>query len=135
MNSFWNSRTKGKLKRHPEKHGQELLGVFARAKLAERGAAIREAVSGIGFVDVLITFSSGLLHVVELKILRGKEIPGPAQVATYMKHRGRKVGWLVFFDARPLNRKTDVPGAFDVGAGTVRTVLIDINPEPPSRKV
>ncbi len=134
VNSFWNSRTKGQLKKRPEKHGQELLGVFARAKLAARGAAIREAVSGTGFVDVLVTFSSGLLHVVELKVLRSRDVPGPAQVATYMKHRSRKTGWLVFFDARPPNRKTTVPSAFKVREGTIRAVLVDINPTPPSRK-
>jgi hypothetical protein len=134
VNSFWDSRTRGHLKKRPEKHGQELLGVFARAKLAERGAAIREAVSGIGFVDVLVTFSSGLLHVVELKVLRSKDVPGPTQVATYMKHRGRKSGWLVFFDARPPDRRIIVPSAFKAAAGIIRTVLVDINPVPPSRK-
>jgi hypothetical protein len=123
------------LKNRPEKHGQELLGVFARAKLDHRGAAIRKAVSGIGFVDVLMTFSSGLLHVVELKMLKSRDIPGPAQVATYMKHRGRKFGWLVFFDARPADRRTAVPETFKRSSGTIKTVVIDINPQPPSRKV
>jgi hypothetical protein len=39
VNSFWDSRTRRKLKNRPEKHGQELLGVFASAKLAGRGSA------------------------------------------------------------------------------------------------
>lgn len=135
VNSFWESRTKGKLKRRPEKLGQEILGVFASAELAGRGAAIREAVSGTGFVDVLVTFSSGLLHVVELKILKGSKVPGPAQLATYMKHKNRQEGWLVFFDARRSNRKQPVPPIFNGASGTIRTLVIDINPPPPSQVV
>ena len=134
VNSFWESRAKGRLKRRPEKLGQEMLGVFASAKLAGHGAAVREAVSGTGFVDVLVTFSSGLLHVVELKILRGSDTPGPTQLAIYMKHKRRKEGWLVFFDARRWNIKKPVPAVFNRASGTIRTILIDVNPIPPSRR-
>jgi hypothetical protein len=122
------------LKKRPEKLGQELFGVFARTKLAVRGSTIREGTSGIGFVDVLVTFSSGLVHVVELKILKGKDIPGPAQLATYMNHRRRREGWLVFFDARKPNAKQPVPTALERAAGTIRTLLIEINPIPPSKR-
>ena len=108
--------------------------MFAHAKLAGRGSAIREAVSGIGFVDVLVTFSSGLVHVIELKVLKGKQIPGPAQLATYMNHRRRREGWLVFFDARKPNGRRAVPAMFKRVSGTIRTVLIDINPVPPSKR-
>jgi hypothetical protein len=133
VNSFWESRTKGILKRRPEKLGQEILGVFASAKLSRRGAAIREAASGIGFVDVLVTFSSGLLHVVELKMLKGGQVPGPTQLATYMKHKNRLEGWLVLFDARRANAKHPVPRVFNRAQGAIKTLVIDINPLPPSR--
>ena len=59
------------MKKRPEKLGQELFGVFARTKLSARGCAIGEAKSGIGFVDMLVTFSSGLVHVIEFKMLKG----------------------------------------------------------------
>lgn len=131
VNSFWESRTKGKLAKKAEKRGQEILGVFARGKLASKGAAIREAASGIGFVDVLLKFSSGLLHVVELKMLKGHDVPGTAQLAKYMSHLNRSEGWLVFFDARKANQKTTIPASFKTAAGTIRTVVIDINPVPP----
>lgn len=131
VSSFWVSRTTGELRKRPEKLAQELLGVFARAKLARRGSAIREAASGVGFVDVLVTFSSGLLHVVELKMLRGQGVPGPAQLATYMAHKNRREGWLVFFDTRKANRKTVVARSFGLAVGTIRTVVVDINPIPP----
>lgn len=133
VNSFWDSRAKGKLRTRAEKLGQECLGLFADAKLEKRGALIREATSGIGFVDVLVTFSSGLVHVVELKILKGNKIPGPEQVATYMKHKHRKEGWLVFFDARSANGRTIIPETFKRAVGTIRTIVIDINPVAPSK--
>jgi hypothetical protein len=103
------------LKNRPEKLGQELFGVFARTKLAARGSAIREGTSGIGFVDVLVTFSSGLVHVVELKMLKGKDVPGPVQLATYMNHKRRREGWLVLFDARKRTVKRAVPAVFKSG--------------------
>jgi hypothetical protein len=107
--------------------------VFARGKLAERGVAIREAVSGIGFVDVLIKFSSGLLHVVELKMLKSTAVPGAAQLAKYMSHMNRNEGWLVFFDARRANNKTPIPSVLKSAQRTIRTVVIDINPSPPHK--
>ncbi len=107
--------------------------MFARAWLRGQGSAIREAASGIGFVDLLVTFSSGLLHVVELKMLKSSGVPGPVQLATYMKHKDRKEGWLVFFDSRKPNQKKPVPRIFKRGAARISTILIDINPLPPSQ--
>jgi Holliday junction resolvase-like predicted endonuclease len=134
VDSFWDSRAeKGKLRKNPELQAQECLGLFAKAKLEQRGALIREAKSGVGYVDVLVTFSSGLVHVVELKILKGNDIPGPAQLATYMKQRKRNEGWLVFFDARKCDGRKSVPDTLRRASGTIRTVVIDINPVPPSR--
>jgi len=123
-----------KLKRRPEKLGQELFGVFARAKLSSRGCAIGEAKSGIGFVDMLVTFSSGLVHVIEFKMLKSQDIPGPAQLETYMKHKQRKQGWLVFFDVRRSNAKRAVPSVINRKSRTIRTVVIEINPVAPSRQ-
>jgi hypothetical protein len=133
VNSFWDSRATGVLKKRPEKLGQELLGVFASAKLAGRGAAIREGTSGIGFVDVQVTFSSGLLHVVELKMLKGAALPGPAQLATYMVHKKRKEGWLVLFDVRKWSQKKPVQATINRSSGIIRTVRIELNPVPPSK--
>ena len=95
---------------------------------------MREVASGVGFVDVLVTFSSGLVHIIEMKILRKKDIPGPAQVGTYMNHRRRRWGWLLFFDARRSNARDPVPTVFKRSSGTIRTLVIDINPIPPSRQ-
>jgi len=133
VNSFWESRSNRKLKTRPEKHGQELFGLFSRAKLSGKGSAIREAVSGTGFVDVLVTFSSGLLHVVELKMLKGKDIPGPAQLLTYMRHRQRREGWLVFFDTRESAKREKVPRVIKSGNHIIRTIVVDINPIAPHK--
>jgi len=133
VGSFWANRKAGQLRTRAEKHGQMLLGVFGRARLSERGALLQEAISGIGFVDVFVTFSSGLLHVVELKMLKGKTLPGPSQLAAYMAQNGRKEGWLVFFDSRKPELKSPVPPSIKKAAGTIRTVVIDINPIPPHK--
>jgi hypothetical protein len=122
------------LRKRPEKLGQEIFGVFAHTKLSTRGFAIREGVSGIGFVDVLVTFSSGLVHVIELKMLKGTDIPGPAQLSTYMKHFRRKEGWLILFDARDFGRRQPVARTLKTGSGTIRTLIIDINPVPPCKR-
>lgn len=133
VGSFWENREAGKLKTRAEKHGQTLLAVFGRAKLTERGALLQEAKSGIGFVDVFVTFSSGLLHIVELKMLKGTGLPGPSQLAAYMAQNGRKEGWLVFFDCRKPNSQASVPPSIKRAAGTIRTVVIDLNPIPPHK--
>jgi hypothetical protein len=133
VNSFWESRSKGKLRSRAEKLGQEMLGIFASGRLENRGAAIREPVVGTGFVDVLVTLSSGLVHVVELKMLKNHSIPGPTQLAAYMKHRNRKEGWLVLFDARKWEGKTPIPATIMRPAGAIRTILIEVNPVPPSK--
>lgn len=64
-------------------------------------------------------------------MLKGLDVPGPTQLATYMRHMNRMVGWLVYFDTRKPNRKTKVPPSFKRAARTIRTVVIDINPIPP----
>ncbi len=110
-----------------------MLGVFASAKLERRGAAIREPVVGAGFVDVLVTFSSGLIHVVELKMLKDRGVPGPSQLATYMEHRNRKEGWLVLFDTRKRARKRPIPATIERKSGTIRTIVIEVNPVLPSK--
>ena len=133
VNSFWESRKNGKLRSRAEKHGQEILGVFSSAKLRSRGAAIREATSGTGFVDLVVTFSSGLIHLVELKMLKGSTQLGPQQLATYMKHKRRKEGWLVYFDARKHSKRPPVAPAITVKPGTIRTIVVDINPIAPSK--
>lgn len=108
--------------------------MFASAKLEGRGIAVREPVVGIGFVDVLVIFSSRILHVVELKMLKGHAVPGPSQLAAYMNHKNRKEGWLVLFDARKSNRKGPVPQIIKGRQGVIRTVVIDVNPVPPSKR-
>jgi hypothetical protein len=89
--------------------------------------------SGIGFVDVALTFSGGLLHVVELKILKGTLLLGPAQLNRYMQHERRNEGWLILFDARKDGIQTPVPSSLGVTGGTVRVVRININPTAPSK--
>jgi hypothetical protein len=40
---------------------------------------------------------------------------------------------LVLFDARKWGRKKPVPPTIKRGSDTIRTILIDVNPVPPSK--
>lgn len=129
IDAFWNSRTKGKLRARPESIAQGLLAVFAKAVVGSDGVVLREFASGIGFVDVGVSFG-GPLHLIELKILTGKLV-GVAQLGHYMKLELRETGWLVLVDVRKPARRSAIPPALSLPQGIVRTVVIDANPIPP----
>jgi hypothetical protein len=82
----------------------------------------------------VVTLSSGFLHVVELKVLKGRKLAGPAQLSTYMKHKRRDEGWLVLFDTREHYKRDAIPATISTEYGIVRTVIIDVNPLAPSKK-
>lgn len=128
IDSFWDSRKRHLLRSKPEKIAQALLGVFAKGVVGGHGLVLREVASGIGFVDVGISFR-GVLHLVELKILSGR-LAGAAQLATYMRTEGRDRGWLVLIDART-RRLVAVPAAIDTPAGLIQTLVVDVNPIAP----
>lgn len=132
VDGFWDSRKKHKLKTGPESIAQGLLAVFAKAVVGTKGLVFREALSGIGFIDVGISFGSQW-HLIELKILDGNLI-GDAQLSTYMKTEGRPQGWLVLIDARKLADKMPIPNTLTVSSGTIHVVVVDINPLAPSKK-
>ena len=69
------------------------------------GYVLREIKSGTGYVDISLALSR-VLHVIELKVLRGR-FEGVAQLLVYMKQEGRREGWLVVIDARPPNRRAN----------------------------
>src|ERR1035437_9903431 len=81
-----------------------------------------------------VRLHSGIAFTFDRIPQKGQDIPGPAQLATYMKHKQRREGWLVFFDARKPNASRAVPSIFKRAPGTIRTLLIEINPVPPSKR-
>lgn len=131
VNSFWVSRRGGQLRPKPETIGQALLAVFAKGVLAESGLVWREVSSGVGFVDVVVVLSR-VPHLIELKMMKSR-YDGAEQLGEYMKKEGRRVGWLILFDARPPRRKSDIPGMVLVSSGVIRNMTVEINPVPPSR--
>lgn len=128
VDTLWKSRSTGRLR--PVAQG--MLSLFAMGVLLNgRGNVLRELVSGVGFVDVVVMFGS-VPHLVELKVIRGA-FTGVAQLAAYMATEGRREGWLVLFDARRSDKRGALSEKIDVPAGTIRVVVVDINPIPPSR--
>jgi hypothetical protein len=132
VDGFWDSRTKHKLKKGPESIAQGLLAVFAKAVVGTNGLVCREALSGIGYIDVGISFGSQW-HLIELKILDG-DLIGDEQLSTYMKTEGRSEGWLVLIDARKIADKDPIPKSLTVSSGTIHVVVVYINPVAPSKK-
>jgi hypothetical protein len=131
IDTFWESRKSGKLRRRPEKIAQGLFATFAKGSLRAKGLVLREVVSGIGFVDLGIVISKGM-HLVELKILTGKFV-GPSQLAHYMALERRSRGHLLVIDALEAGKKTNLPDSVRVAQGVIRICQIDINPTAPSR--
>ncbi|MGD0267394.1 MAG: hypothetical protein ABSD47_20990 [Candidatus Methylomirabilota bacterium] len=130
VDAFWDSRKKHRLRSRPEKIAQVLLAIFAKGVIGSDGLVLREFASGIGFVDVGVSFG-GVLHLIELKILKG-QLTGINQLATYMETEGRGEGWLVLIDTRQKQRHPHaVPFKIDTPAGPIRTVAIDVGPIPP----
>lgn len=127
VDAFWKSRRQGRLRPSPEKIGQALLAVFAKGVIGDSGLVLREMSSGIGFVDVGLSFG-GVLHLVELKIMKSAAT-GANQLSQYMRTERRREGWLLLLDVR---RTQDVvPQTFTSAAGVVRTVLVNLNPQAP----
>ncbi len=132
IDGFWLSRTKNKLRNKPEKIAQSLLAVFIKGTLGRNGLVLRELYSGIGFVDVAVIIGS-TLHLMEIKIVE-HSIVGVEQLGNYMQTEHKNEGWLVVFDARPEGKKIDIHTNIILPHGTVRVLLVNINPIKPSAK-
>ena len=131
IDSFWQSRKKGLLRRKPEKIGQSLFAVFAKGALLDRsGIIIREFQSGIGFVDVGLILGE-VLNVIEIKVVNSK-FTGYNQLARYMRNESLNVGYLLIFDGRTFGKKTAIPNVLKVQEGIINVYVGDINPEVPS---
>jgi hypothetical protein len=134
IDAFWVSRVAGKLRVRPESIAQSLLALGFRMLFAQTksGLVLREFGSGAGFVDIGVVISR-ILHIVELKVLT-KKFQGAAQLEQYMKSEARKEGWLIVIDARADASKTVIPPIIRCKMGTIRTIVVDINPTAPSKR-
>jgi len=94
---------------------------------------LRELASGIGFVDVSVVFSAQATHLIELKVLNGALV-GASQLESYMRNEGRTRGWLVVVDPRGTDKRATIPESIKSAHGIITTVVIDINPTPPSKR-
>ena len=130
IDAFWESRKRHALRPGPEKIAQALLAVFAKGTLGDDGLVLREIVSGIGFVDIGISFG-GVLHLIELKIFESGRIEGGEQLATYMRTEQRPRGWLVIVDGRKDSSGSAVPHTIATSSGLITTIVVDINPMAP----
>ena len=132
VDAFWISRVANKLQKRPETIAQSLLTQYILGvNLGRAGQVFREVVSGTGFVDLTVMFGA-IAHLVELKV-QTKQFTGPAQLENYMVTEGRRVGWLIVFDARRPADKTPIPSLIRSQTGRINVIVVDINPVAPSR--
>lgn len=129
IDSFWKSRIKGNLKPYPESIGQGLFGTFVTGVLGGQGEVIREAPSGIGFIDAKV-FIRGVSYLVEIKILND-EFEGAAQLEEYMRIEGKDTGYLLIFDALAPNKKINIPPIINLTNGQIAVKIVNINPPVP----
>lgn len=132
IDPFWISRAAGKLVPKPEREAQSHFALFAKGVLGSRGNLLREIASGVGYVDVGLSFNSPVLHLIEFKVLTGKFV-GADQLQHYMHNERRRQGHLVVIDALPAKKKKNLPVTITIPDGTIRVLQIDINPVAPSR--
>ncbi len=133
IDTFWISRKAEKLRARPETIAQGLLSQFVLGVFSNgRGQLLREVNSGVGFVDVIVMLGT-VHHLVEIKVQQN-QFTGVAQLNSYMMNENRSTGWLVIFDARSQASKAPIPNLIKATSGTIKVIVIDINPIPPSRK-
>jgi RecB family endonuclease NucS len=129
IDAFWESRKENRLRKKPEAIAQALLALFASGVVDQAGLVIREFASGVGFVDVGLSFR-GVLHLIELKILKGT-LTGVSQLARYMVTESRRTAWLVLIDVRRANKWAPVTQELHVAEGKIRILQVNVNPTAP----
>lgn len=133
VDTFWVKRTKGVLKQKPEQEGQALLISFLSGVLRSprHGTILKEVQSGIGYVDVMVFLGTSEPQIVELKVIPKGNARGVSQLRQYLQTEQANLGWLIIFDARKQGPPIAEGPTIESGI-TVHTIVIDINPPPPS---
>lgn len=130
IDQIWENQGR-RLRTRPETLAQGLLSAFLK-RPGLPGSVIREVRTGRGFVDLLVQRgSAGLL--VEVKVLASGRLTGIQQVARYAKTRECTEAWLLVFDARPRPRRALRARARRIDNVLVHVVVVEANPEVPSR--
>lgn len=131
--SFWRKAGKAghRWVERPEKHAQDLLYAYLKARFRERAQVLEELASGAGRLDIYVQFFGALSLVIELKMCgRGYSsayaAAGKQQILHYMENRGTNLGYLVVFDAR----KRDFGKALFHASGQFLVVSKFVNVQP-----
>lgn len=132
IDSFWSSRKKGKLKPKPESIAQGLLAIYCKGVIGRNGYVLREVLSGVGYVDLVVILAR-TMHLVEMKVI-GNQLKGVVQLEDYMRKENRRKGYLVLIDTVGSRRKTKIPDTIPTLSGKITIIRIDINPLAPSKK-
>lgn len=132
ISSFWISRKKGNLAPKAEIIAQGHLSSFLAGHFKETAFIDRELASGIGYVDISVTYNN-IRHLLELKVIRQGEVFGIGQLYQYMQTEAVKDGYLIVFDARKLKGER-IPKNKKISDQIIKVWAVNINPSLPSQK-
>ncbi len=128
---FWRLEdNKHKWINRPEKHAQELLHTFLKAKFHDNLEALEETGAGAGRIDLYLIFKSGFRMVVELKMCGNGYTSsyaesGIKQAIHYSKNKRLKLAYLIVFDSRTSEYGVGLENYHDDEI-VVRTKVVDV---------
>lgn len=139
--SLWKSLGNNKHEwiERPEARAQDTVTAYLSGSLGKRVEVLEAVAAGAGFVDLYVIGENGFRAIVELKMLGDPysstyAFAGENQIAHYMDQKKVAIGYLVIFDAR----KRDFGKRPDESATpknkTIRVLLVDVRPDPPSKQ-
>lgn len=138
---FWEKRKEEKFAGNPETKAHVLYAAFFAGKGI--GKVLREVQVGTGRIDAIQIYQSQL-YGIEMKMLGGRygtkyAKDGIKQLFIYLKGKDLQVGYLLIFDGRLPEKKSELFDAkirkegFTQNGRTIFPMIIDINPVAPSK--
>ena len=139
---FWEKRKEEKFGSNPETKAHVLYAAFFAGKVG-RGKVLREVQVGSGRIDAIQIYQ-GQLYGIEMKMLGGRygtkyAKDGIKQLFVYLKGKDLQVGYLLIFDGRLPQKKSEVFNARIRKEGLAENgrkifpIIVDINPVAPSK--
>lgn len=117
----------------PEKHGQNLLHTFIKAKYGDDVEVFEEISTGAGRIDLYICFSNGFKAVIELKMCghgysSGYSIEGIEQINHYLNSKKLHIGFLLVFDSRSRDNAKGIDDVYHIDDKVIYSFIADVRP-------
>lgn len=142
LHVFWEKRKEEEFTGNPETKAHVLYAAFFAGKVG-RGKVLREVQIGTGRIDAMQIYQSQC-YGIEMKMLGGNygtkyAKDGVKQLFVYLKGKDLQIGYLLIFDGRLPQKKSELFDAkirkegFTKDSRKIFPSIIDINPVAPSK--